>query len=46
MQYILGLKVVSRYGGKLDSQELGLRVSATGLAVPCGASARWYNNKD
>ena len=22
--------------------ELGLRVSATGLAIPCGASARWY----
>jgi 23S rRNA (cytosine1962-C5)-methyltransferase len=42
MQYILGLKVVSRYGGKLESEELGLRVSATGLAIPCGASARWY----
>lgn len=44
MQYIIGLKVVSRYGGRLEAQELGLRVSATGLAVPCGASARWYNN--
>ena len=42
MQYILGLKVVSRYGGRLESEELGLRVSATGLAIPCGASARWY----
>ena len=42
MQYILGLKVVSRYGGKLECEELGLRVSATGLAIPCGASARWY----
>ena len=44
MQYILGLKVVSRYGGKLDAQELGLRASATGLAIPCGASARWQSN--
>jgi 23S rRNA (cytosine1962-C5)-methyltransferase len=43
MQYILGLKVVSKYGGKLESQELGLRVSASGLAIPCGSSARWYN---
>ena len=42
MQYILGLKVVSRYGGRLESEELGLRVSATGLAIPGGASARWY----
>ena len=42
MQYILDLKVVSRYGGRLESEELGLRVSATGLAIPCGASARWY----
>ena len=44
MQYILGLKVVSRYGGKLESQELGLRTTATGLAIPCGASARWYKS--
>jgi 23S rRNA (cytosine1962-C5)-methyltransferase len=45
MQYILGLKVVSRYGGKLEAQELGLRAAATGLAIPCGASARWYKEK-
>lgn len=43
MQYILGLKVVSRYGGKLEAQELGLRATATGMAIPCGASARWYS---
>ena len=41
MQYILGLKVQSRYGGKLEAGELGLRVSSTSLAIPCGASARW-----
>jgi 23S rRNA (cytosine1962-C5)-methyltransferase len=41
MQYILGLKVVSRYGGRLESRELGLRATSTGLAIPCGASARW-----
>ena len=45
MQYILGLKVVSRYGGKLEAEELGLRATATGLAIPCGASARWSNKK-
>ncbi len=42
MQYILGLKVASVYGGKLEAGELGLRATATGLAIPCGASARWY----
>ncbi len=42
MQYILGLKVAATYGGHLESGELGLPVTATGLSVPCGASARWY----
>lgn len=42
MQYILGLRVASRYGGKLESGELGLRATATGLCIPCGASARWH----
>ncbi len=42
MQYILGLKVSSVFGGKTESGELGLRATATGLAIPCGASARWY----
>ena len=41
MQYILGLKVQSRYGGKLEAGELGLVASSTSYAIPCGASARW-----
>ncbi|MBO5883961.1 MAG: class I SAM-dependent methyltransferase [Clostridia bacterium] len=41
MQYILGMKVARRYGGKMESGELGLRASATKLPIPCGASARW-----
>ncbi len=45
MQYILGLKVASRYGGQMESGELGLRTTATGLCIPCGASARWYAKK-
>ena len=44
MQYILGLCVVSRYGGRLEAGELGLPVSANGLCIPCGASARWQSN--
>ena len=41
MQYILGLKVQSRYGGKLEAGELALPVTATGGFLPCGASVRW-----
>lgn len=42
MQYILGLKVASVYGGHMEAGELGLPVTSTGLAIPCGASARWF----
>ena len=30
-----------RFGGHSESQELGLPVSASGLALPCGATCRW-----
>ena len=41
MSYIVDLKVASKYGGKTEAGELGLRVKETGLALPCGASSRW-----
>ena len=41
MSYILDLKVKSRYGGKIESGEIGLRVTQTGAVLPCGASTRW-----
>ena len=41
MQYILSLKVASRFGGTLSSGELGLPVTKSGGILPCGASARW-----
>lgn len=30
-----------KFGGISDAQELGLRASASGLVLPCGASCRW-----
>ena len=45
MQYIMGLTVASKHGGIIESGELGLKVTATELWVPCGASARWYSKK-
>ncbi|MBQ3064519.1 MAG: class I SAM-dependent methyltransferase [Clostridia bacterium] len=44
MSYILDLRVKSRFGGRTRAEELGLRVSATGSYLPCGASARWELN--
>lgn len=41
MSYILDLKVKSRFGGRIESGELGLRVTETGAPLPCGASSRW-----
>ena len=29
------------FGGKVDSQEIGLPVKSTGLILPCGAIGRW-----
>ena len=29
-----------RFGGRAESQELGLPVTASGLALPCGATTR------
>ena len=45
MSYILDLKVRSVYGGKVESGEIGLRVSQTGSVLPCGASTRWTSAK-
>jgi 23S rRNA (cytosine1962-C5)-methyltransferase len=36
--------VVSKFGGKVDSSEIGLPVSSNGLVLPCGASGRWVKN--
>ena len=30
-----------RFGGRSESQELGLPVTASGLVLPCGAACRW-----
>lgn len=42
MNYLLHLKVQSRFGGRLEAGELGLRVTQTGSFLPCGASSRWF----
>lgn len=42
MSYLLELKVRRRYGGSIESGEIGLRVTQTKAFLPCGASSRWF----
>lgn len=32
---------LKRFGGHVESQEIGLPVTKSGLVLPCGASGRW-----
>lgn len=39
--YILHKHLHARYGGSVVSDELGLPVLESGIALPCGATSRW-----
>ena len=41
MEYILGSVIVPEHGGSVSGDELGLRVTQTGLTLPCGSTAIW-----
>ncbi len=43
MEYLLGVMLKSRFGGSVSSSEIGLHVTATGLALPCGSTAIWQS---
>ena len=45
LSYMLGSTVVKKFGGIVESQEIGLPVSSNGLVLPCGASGRWTAGK-
>ena len=40
LTYMLSTEL-KKFGGHVDSQEIGLPVSSNGLVLPCGASGRW-----
>ena len=40
LTYMLSTEL-KRFGGHVDSQEIGLPVTKTSLVLPCGASGRW-----
>ena len=41
LSYLLGSTLVPARGGRVDAGEVGLRVSSSGLVLPCGAAGRW-----
>lgn len=41
MKYILGSVIKPTFGGRVSADELGLPVTSTGLALPCGSTAIW-----
>lgn len=40
LTYLISTEL-KKFSGRVDSQEIGLPVTATGLTLPCGASGRW-----
>ena len=40
LTYMLATEL-KKYNGHVDSQEIGLPVTSSGLVLPCGASGRW-----
>lgn len=41
MAYLLGVLLKPQFGGAVSADEIGLPVTATGLALPCGSTAIW-----
>lgn len=41
LSYMIHTALVSKFGGYVESDEIGLPVSSNGLVLPCGASGRW-----
>lgn len=41
LSYMLNTVLTKHLGGSVESEEIGLPVTSTGLTLPCGASGRW-----
>ncbi len=41
LSYMMETALVPKFGGVVESSEIGLHVSSNGLVLPCGASGRW-----
>lgn len=43
MKYMLSKIIVPKFGGTVEADEIGLKVTDTGLVLPCGSTAIWKN---
>lgn len=41
MEYLLNVQLKSRFGGKVSADEIGLKVTETGMCLPCGSTVIW-----
>lgn len=44
MGYLLNLHLVEKFGGHVESDEIGIPVKMTNAVLPCGSSSRWTSN--
>ena len=44
LSYMISIEVGKKFGGTVQSEEVGLHVKSTGLVLPCGASGRWSSS--
>lgn len=41
LTYMIETEIKSKFGGKVESNEIGLPVTSNNLILPCGSSGRW-----
>ena len=41
LSYMMNLLLAKKYGGRVETDEVGLLVTGSGLILPCGATGRW-----
>lgn len=44
MEYLLGVTIGKKFGGKISCDEIGLQVTESGYSLPCGSTAIWEAN--
>lgn len=45
LTYLISTEIVTKHGGTVISDEIGLPVSSNGLVLPCGAAGRWQQTR-
>ncbi len=45
MEYLLGVLIRKKFGGRVSAGEIGLPVAESGLVLPCGSTAIWESGR-